>query len=1180
MTARDVLDEAESHIARQVTQVEFLGEISVDEANIDSLCIALGRAGLEKSRQRWPHCLATALVGVARYRYDGDAFWPHFREAFGLGALHAPEQQDIGRWFEGYLSRNGLPQFRHLVEQGALRYLTPILAHALIPRVLVSRFLESVIWPSVEDPVGNGATGEDIQQRMARRAPVMPRPLQRFVVYGGYAARDIIDRSILVAAASATGEDLDPGLPDWLRKAIVTWVQDRFRGGRIRARVEQRRRWKSPVLRFDPIFNRVQLELPYFDESDSAWEVQLPGGLVYREPWKPAWQRTEPVVAVTIEQPFTALTAMLRTTAGIAGTRTFDGLSTARPCLFFEPTSGRAAGSSGFLSGTRWYVVAPTGHEVFADDQALVPREQLGAPLGSWTGLVVAYYEAPPGTERVEVRTGGTSVGFRLVVQPTDARLDVPEVPAFLAATSDGVLAFESELPTVILPPAPPESEAEEYLTRWSALVSSDDGAGQEHQPASALSPERLPDGSYRLRLEELIRGVDVGEWTVEVAGPLGRGFTSRLSLLPAMGFKVEEAAGVAGPELPLSSVFVTTRDGIRVTEEADSASPTSNGWVLHDRNRNGRIPFTVTDTRTGRETHALIQLGTVQWRWTGVGLGQGGTNTPERFSIDALAPGSAPRLLASNPGEAALHLRLIGPAGAVLQEEVQRPVPGRGAVFGLSPFLTTAASTAAPSLRLTLNLVSRAGEVLGGTVVGNLSRDIQPVEVRVQDTERGSAVHWRLPRSFPGSVAKVASLSRPWDPSLESSVVDGNSGGQAHTEVERLAPGRYQLELWFDDGWVGLAPLGSPVEFQVGTGTELRNHILGLPPTILGKLEDILLRGEEDRRQALRELASGIGPYQLAELMGAVASALEQGRAAELLGLPWTEIAPSVARLDHTNPIPLLEAIGTQAANPRLAAFCVALGLDRWPSLRCAELPPALLPGLWQAWLPLGAFLDVRGAGLDPGAAERCKDGLGWVPGEYMVCANCQVPMENEASCVTCGSDLFVRKQRPLPDSGRVSGPEFRPEPGLVRAMRAALLPVPSPPFGPDGWVTASLETLDGVARLPASTAIERERDIRIEAYRRLLLPFEGRIGDGGADALKQRDVRPEQWTWAYVCRMSLTVAFARRLMARTRLSLPADATAALDGLAAWLQLRFARIYERDLCYAEIVCCKEFEWT
>ncbi|MCC6959789.1 MAG: hypothetical protein IT301_08080 [Dehalococcoidia bacterium] len=1162
--------------------MELLGEVSVDEAKIDALCVALGRVGLAGGRLRWPHCFASALVGVARYRYDGDAFWPRLKEAFGFTSLHAPEQQDIGQWFEVYLARNRLPQFRHLVEQGALRYLTPILAHALIPRVLVPKFLESVVWPSVEDPVGNGATGDDIQQRMARQAPVMARPLQRFVVHGGHTARDIIDRSILVAAGAAAGEDSDPGLPDWLRKAIVTWVQDPSRGRRIRARVEQRRRWKSPVLRFDPVYNRVQLELPYFEEPDSAWEVQLPGGLVHREAWKPAWQRTGPTVAVTIERPFAALTAMLKTVAGIAGTRTFDGLSTARPCLFFERTSGRVTGASGFLSGARWYLVAPVGAEVVADGQALAPREHLGEPLGGWSGLVVGYYEAPAGTQRVEVRIGGSSVGFRLVEQPPNARLEVPELPAFLAATSDGVLAFESELPTVILPPAPPESDAEEYLARWSARVSSDDGAeGQEHQPASALSPERLPDGSYRLRLEELIPGVDVGEWTVEVAGPLGRGFTSRLSLLPAMGFKVEEAQGVAGPELPLSSVFVTTRDGIRVTEEADSASPTSNGWVLHDRNRNGRIPFTVTDTRTGRETHAVIQLGTVQWRWTGVGLVQGGANTPERFSIDALAPGSAPRLLASNPGEAALHLRLIGPAGAVLQEEVQRPLPGRGAVFALSPFLTTAADVAAPSLRLSLELVSMAGDVLGGTVVGNLSRDIQPVEVRVQDTEKGSAVHWRLPRSFPGTVARVASLSRPWDPPLESSVVDGSSDGQAQTEVERLAPGRYQLELWFNDGWVGLAPLGSPVEFHVGTGTELRNHILALPPTILGKLEDILLRGEEDRRPALRELASGIGPHQLAEVIGAVRAALAQGRAGELLGLPWTEVAPALADLKLSDPLPLLEAIGGCPPNPGLARFCVAVGLDRWPSLRRVDVPATLLPSLWEAWPPLGAFIDAGGARVDRGSAERCQDGLGWAPGEIMICDGCGDPMEAEGPCAACGSSSVVFEARPLPDGGAVEGQAFRPQPALVRAMRDVLLPVPSLPFGPDGWVAASLESLDSLLTVPDSGALESERDAQVEAYRQHLVPHEARIAQGvRAHALMQRDSHPQQYPWAYVCRMSLTIAFARRLMARSRLSLPADAAAALDELAAWLAARFARIYERDLCFAELVCCKESEWT
>jgi hypothetical protein len=359
-------------------------------------------------------------------------------------------------------------------------------------------------------------------------------------------------------------------------------------------------------------------------------------------------------------------------------------------------------------------------------------------------------------------------------------------------------------------------------------------------------------------------------------------------------------------------------------------------------------------------------------------------------------------------------------------------------------------------------------------------------------------------------------------------------------------------------------------VEIQVGTGTEIRSHILALPPTATGRLEDILLRGENDRRQALRELASGIGPYQLAE-----------GRAGELLGLPWTEVAPALADLKLSDPLPLLEAIGGCPPNPGLARFCVAVGLDRWPSLRRVDVPATLLPGLWEAWPPLGAFIDAGGARVDPGSAERCQDGLGWAPGELMICDGCRDPMEAEGPCAACGSSSVVFEARPLPDGGAVEGLAFRPQPALVRAMRAVLLPVPSLPFGPDGWVAASLESLDSLLTVPDSGALESERDAQVEAYRQHLVPHEARIAQGvRAHALKQRDSHPQQYTWAYVCRMSLTTAFARRLMARSRLSLPADATAALDELAAWLEARFARIYERDLCFAELVCCKEYEWT
>lgn len=1176
-TRQGVLDEAELHIGRQIPQVELLGEIAISEEHVASLCQTLSKFGLQDSRVRWPHCFAAGLVGIARFRYDGDAFWPHFQAGFGLRSLQAPQQQDIGQWFETYLARNRLPRFGHLVEQGALRYLTPILAHAVVPRALVPDFLEFVVWPSVEDPDAGGATGEDIQQRMARRAPSIPRALQRFVIHGGRVARDVIDRAIVVASMAAAGEDVDPGLPDWLREAIRTWVNQRSRAQRMRARDHRGRGWKTPILRFDPVYSQVQMDLPYVDERDASWEVHLPSGRLHTEPWKPVWQRTGAAAAVTIDGPFVTLTATLKTTSGTLGVRTFDGLTPSRPCLFFEHGSGRAVGGSGFLTGTRWYVIAPANAELLADGVPLLPRERLGEPLGAWPGLLADYYEAP-GAQVLEVKAGTSTARFRLVEERADARLDMPRLPALLVSNSDGFLAFETNLPTVILPPAPEGGEESEYLARWLVRATADTAGSGEQLYATALSPERLTDGSYRLHLEDLIPGPDVGSWRLDVSGPLGRGFTAHLSLLPDMTFEADERPGIAGPELEPAQVFVRTRDGIRVLEE-DTAVPAAGGWVLHDRNRNGRIPFTVEDTRTGRQASAMIQLRTVQWRWHGAGAPGAEQNTAARLSLDAIEPGASTRLLASNPGTGSLRLRLIDGAGTALQEAYQRPAAGRGTSFDLAPFLTTAAVANSPSLRMRLELVSEGGQLLGGALVATLARDIVPRDIRAEDTAAGTVVHWEFARSFRGALAKIASLSRPWEPSIEAMVDEELVPGRTRVDVERLPPGRYQLGLWFDDGWVGLAPLGPAVEFQAGTSGDLREHAAALPPTAKGQLEGLLLQLEAARRPILREFASGIGPYQLADLVDAVALALEQGRARELLSLPWAEVAPVLARLD-SSPLPLLAALVSRTDAEGLPGFCAAIGLDRWPALRSAEFPDTLRPGLWKAWSPLGAFADLPAASTDAVAAGRCEDVLGWAPGEVPVCKGCGAPIDVEAPCAACGSESVSYESRPLPESGGVQGGEFRPDPGLLKAMRNVLLPVPSTLFGADGWLISSLATLDGLASDDLPTR-ESERDGHIAGYRLHLASLEQPVTHlVRANGLSRRHVHHEQFPWAYMCRISLAVALVRRLMARRRLSLSSEAATTLDDLAAWLELRFTSVYERDLCYAEIACCQEFEWA
>lgn len=1169
-----ILTEAEQHLAREVAQVELLGEIAIGEERLAPLCHALASFGLKEAGHRWPHCFAVCLVGVARFRYDGDTFWPHVRGAFGLHDLQAADQGQLGRWFEHYLAARRLPSFSHLVEQGALRYLTPILAHALVPRALVPAFMESVIWRSVEDPDDVGATGEEVQQRMARHAPNIPRPLQRFVVHGGRVARDVIDRSIVVATAAATGEDVDPGLPDWLRGAIREWVEGRANVARARAGRLRRSARRPPTLRFDPVYVRVQLDLPYNEDPEATWEVHLPGGQIHREPWKAAWQRTAATAAVTIDRPFVALSVVLGGPQGVLRAWSLDGLTTGRPGLFFDAASLRAVGSSGYLTGTGWYVVTTADAVLTADGEPLDPREELGEPLGAWTGLVVQYYKAP-GAKELRLHAGGYSCTYRLVVERPDARIEAPALPPFLASHSDGVLAFESELPTVVLPAAPDGADERAYLSRWSVHLTSHSGAAGERREVTELAPERLADGTFRLRLEELVPGPDIGDWDLDVAGPLGRGLNTGLSLLPDMEFDVTERPGVAGPELRPSRVFVQTRDGIRVLEDGDAATPAVGGWMLHDRNRNGRIPFTVEDTRTRREATAMITLGTVQWRWLDPGAPAFEPNAAERFSLDAMRPGSAPRLLASNPGDASLLLRLVNPAGRSLQTEFGRQPPGRGATFELAPFLTTAQKAPASSLSLRLELVDYAGQLLGDATVAHLARDIAPKDVAVELGAAVTVIRWDQSRSFPGAVARIASLSRPWDPPIETTIEEQGGHHWARVGAPPLIPGRYELRLWFDDGWVGLAALGPAVEISTGSPAEIAERIVRLPPTAEGRLEGALLREGTGRRRALRELGAVMGPYQLAELVGVVALALERGSAAELLSLPWEEAAAWVAAL-QTDPLPLLDAIAVHADAPGLRRFCAAIGLDRWPALLRADIPATLRPGLWGSWLPLGAFADLRSARTDAAAALRCKDALGWSPERHSECAAC---VNGVWPGLPCGATSGPKSSPPNP--GQIAaGPQFVPTEAKVTAMRALLSPLPGTPFDPDGWIVASLTALEGLSAGDLPT-LERERDVLIADYRRCLAAGEALVlALLPRNGLDQRMAHHRQYPWTFAARMSLAVALMRRLMARRPLDLDTEATAVLDGLAAWLQLRLAPIYERDLCFAEITCCMEFDWT
>jgi hypothetical protein len=144
---------------------------------------------------------------------------------------------------------------------------------------------------------------------------------------------------------------------------------------------------------------------------------------------------------------------------------------------------------------------------------------------------------------------------------------------------------------------------------------------------------------------------------------------------------------------------------------------------------------------------------------------------------------------------------------------------------------------------------------------------------------------------------------------------------------------------------------------------------------------------------------------------------------------------------------------------------------------------------------------------------------------------------------------------------------------------MRAQLSPLPGKPFDPDGWLVASFAALDSLANGELG-AIEADRDAHIKTYR----AFQPALERSVARILKRdwlvcRSIHPDQHPWAFAARMSLAIALARRLLARSRPVDFAGSGQELDALATWLERRLAPLYERDLCFAELVCCVEFDW-
>ena len=137
-------------------------------------------------------------TGIFAYGEEaGNELWPPVLE--GVGIPHDPVLSNkCGPLFMKCLKENELERFAEL--ESGRRYVDRVLFHGLIPDKHIKCFIEEVIDPELQSPMGLYETGDSVVRQLCQRNLThLPKPIQHFIEYGHPVNVDVIDRFLHMA---------------------------------------------------------------------------------------------------------------------------------------------------------------------------------------------------------------------------------------------------------------------------------------------------------------------------------------------------------------------------------------------------------------------------------------------------------------------------------------------------------------------------------------------------------------------------------------------------------------------------------------------------------------------------------------------------------------------------------------------------------------------------------------------------------------------------------------------------------------------------------------------------------------------------------------------------------------------------------------------------------------------
>lgn len=571
----DFLQYNEELWSKELRSVSLVAEFDVDNDTAMKTLKFLGikyktRKGEANYLERrmllkaYPAVFLVSTVNLVAERYDNGGIWPQLAAALDID--NSPDfHSEWGEAFLYNLQKLNLPTFwgdKGLKQQ----YVSRMTLHSGIPTRTMNDYFRILSEQMAKDP---SITAEDFtiwaQSKISTNTLYnVDVPVRHFIQFGKEFCVDLTDRCIELISKLGDGENAvnDVALPPRFIKEATRLVRSgQIKGGSGNSNT---RKVLRPKIILDPHTNVPSLYLPSYKASDSSdsvvWNIAFGDDEAIEKPSPSHWPG-EPSLEciVPITKPVRQISVNLNDLS--FSMKTINFIDGATPMVFFEEAGGMLPKSVDLPSGNVWILV-PGDTDGFTSDADLRTVTSVLLPSG-WEGWSLTLIDLGDATYIKHIQ----STTERFVKSLSSAKI-ITDNPLAFVKTHIGAPVYTVR-PNIFLP-----NDSE-----WEVILSAGDSIELNKINTAA------GDDIESLWAHEA-NGI-IGEYTIKIRGPLGRGTTRTLYIAEGLReYATHSFRNINADGLDIATVKINALSSIGVEKTVQLGNETTESPIEIDSYR------------------------------------------------------------------------------------------------------------------------------------------------------------------------------------------------------------------------------------------------------------------------------------------------------------------------------------------------------------------------------------------------------------------------------------------------------------------------------------------------------------------------------------------------------------------------------------------------------------------